>query len=218
VANQRGNVAVYLLFSLAAATGAGYGVYRLMRDHKPAVADEHVDVQTAQAPTPRPTPAPVDEQPAEPAQAVDIAEASAVAPEDIADPPKDTVVLGRPGVAGALDADSVERMVKRYIGRYDRCIRHTHEKYRMRRGSLRVTFVIGATGNVDYASAQATDVEEDLANCVLDVIKKLRFDKSSDGAKVKVVYPMAFVPAAGGDAGDPYPADPPHAADDPLAQ
>ncbi|HEX5060212.1 MAG TPA: AgmX/PglI C-terminal domain-containing protein [Kofleriaceae bacterium] len=217
MANQRGNVAVYLLFSLAVATGAGYGVYRLMRDHKPAVAaNDHVDVQTAPAPTPRPSHAPSDELPVEPPQAVDPAENTAVAPEDIADPPKDTVLLGTPGVAGGLEPASVERMVKRYVGRYDRCMRHTHEKYRMRRGALRVTFVINATGSVDYASAQATDVEEDLANCVLDVFKKLRFDKSSDGAKVKVVYPMAFVPAQGGDAGDPYPAEPP--ADDPLAQ
>jgi hypothetical protein len=198
VDRQRGNIALYLLFSLAVSTGAGYGVYVLLREraHAAPGADESEQVRR-----PKPAPAPVVEaepvvepMAAAPPVAIDSAERDAVAPEDIPDPDKDTVLLGRPGVAGALDADKVERTVKRYQVRYERCMRRAHEKYRLRRGELRLTFVIAADGNVDLVTSSSS-VEGELATCVVDVVKKLKFDKSTDGSKVKVVYPMRFVPA-----------------------
>lgn len=217
-ASQRGNVGLYLLFSIAVATAAGYGVYRVLRERSRAEAAE------AQVERPRVAPARSDEaeptpvvdraELAEPAVATDSAERDARLPYDIPDPAKDTVVLGTPGIAGALDAAQVDRTLKRYLVRYDRCMRHAHDKYRLRRGELQVTFVIAADGNVEYATGRPTNLEDELASCVVDVIKKLRFDKPTDGGKVKVVYPMRFVPARGGDAGNPAPADP--WSDDPL--
>ena len=62
---------------------------------------------------------------------------------------------------------------------------------------MRLTLVIAADGAVDYATGQPTNVDEELAACVVDVVKKLRFDRSTDGAKIKVVYPIAFVAGRG---------------------
>ncbi|HEY5947972.1 MAG TPA: AgmX/PglI C-terminal domain-containing protein [Kofleriaceae bacterium] len=210
---QRGSVALYLLFSIVAATAAGYATYVVLRDRKSSVAE-------AEPAPPRPLPAPRAQPAAEQAElveatepaAVDSAERDALAPDDIVEPARDTVLLGKPGVAGDLDAASVERTVKRYLVRYDRCMRRAHEHHGIARGSLRVTLVIGETGNVDYASGAPTNVDDDLAACVVDVMKKLKFDKPGDGAKVKVVYPIAFVPASGAD----MPPAPVNATDDPL--
>jgi hypothetical protein len=211
LASQRGNIGLYMLFSLAASIASGYGVYVLIRDRPRSAVDDTREVEPAPArPEPVATPTPATPTPAEPvaeATPVDIAERDAVAPADLDDPPKDTVLYGRPGVDGELDVASVEHTVKRYSVRYERCFRKTHERYRMRPGGLRLTVVIGSDGSVIQASYRTT-VEDELATCVMDVVKKLKFDKPTDGAIAKVVYPMVFWPANGGDAGDPYPSPP----------
>jgi hypothetical protein len=195
---QRGNIALYLLFSIAAAVAVGYSVYLVIRDHKLAVADDAV---AEPAPARRVPRAEISAEPppiAEPADQVDVAEAGAADPNVIVSA-RDAVLLGTPGVAGGLERDQVEQTVHRYTVRYERCMRRAKERGASPRGALRLTFVISAEGNVDYATGKPIDLDDELATCVVDVIKKLRFDRSSDGAKVKVVYPMAFVPASAGD-------------------
>jgi hypothetical protein len=194
---QRGSIALYLLFSIAASVAAGYGVYLLIRDRKLAVADDAVAEPAPARPTPPPEP--IAEPPVtEPAEAVDVAEAGAVEPTVVAST-KDAVVLGRPGVAGGLGVDAVEHTIQRYMVRYERCMRRAKERGATPSGLLRLTFVISAEGGVDYVTGARGGIDEELASCVVDVVKKLRFDKSSDGAKVKVVYPFAFVPASSAD-------------------
>jgi hypothetical protein len=193
--SQRGNVALYLLFSIAASVAAGYAVYLVLRDRRLAVADDAVaePVPARAAPraepvAPTPVAAPVDEP------AADTAELDAIEPNVIASA-KDAVLLGTPGVAGGLAPADVERTIKRYSVRYERCVRRARERGVTPGGSLRLTLVIAADGGVDYVTGQPTNVDEELAACVVDVVKKLRFDRSSDGAKIKVVYPIAFVAA-----------------------
>jgi hypothetical protein len=134
----------------------------------------------------------------DPPPSVDTAERDAVAPAEIEDPKADTVLLGTPGVLGGIDAANVEREVKRYLVRYERCMRKAHKHNQMGRGSLRVTLMVAATGAVASATATRNVVDDELAECVLGVLQKLRFDKSRDGGMVKVVYPMAFLPARDG--------------------
>jgi outer membrane biosynthesis protein TonB len=199
VFSQRGNVAVYLLFSLAASVGAGYGVYTLIKNRPQSVVDDSAVASKpaqrnrAHGPTPAPpepmAPFPEPESPSEPA------EPESVAPADIDDPPADTVLLGRPGVAGALEVAQVERTVKRYVVRYERCMRRARERHLLQRGQLRVLFHITPDGVVDYATVKASTVESELADCILDMIKKLRFDTSAGVSSV--AYPFAFVPANG---------------------
>jgi outer membrane biosynthesis protein TonB len=214
--NQRGHIALYLVFSLATASAVGYGVYAFIRDQAKAERAR----PARRAPTtavPVRAPVPEVEPPPAPEPEVDIAERDAIDPEDIDDPDKDTVLLGKPGVAGALEVAQVERMIRRYSGRYDRCMRRARERYRLRRGQLRLAFVIGGNGAVAGVTAKAT-VQDEIADCVMDTVKKLRFDKPADGALVKVVYPMLFVPAHGGDAGDPLPSPEVLGIDDPLVE
>jgi hypothetical protein len=197
LSRQRGSVALYLLFSIAASVAAGYAVYLVLRDRKQASADDHVADVTPARPVVRsePMPPPPAAEPVE-EQAVDAAEQSAVAPNLTADPTKDNVLFGTPGIAGGLEVEQVERTIKRYSVRYERCMRRAKERGVIPRGELRVTLVLAADGKVDYAVGKPTNLDEELAVCVVDVIDSLRFDKSSDGAKVKVVYPMAFAPRA----------------------
>jgi hypothetical protein len=207
---------VYLLFSLVAATAAGYGVYTLMKSQARASANERRDDHGPVAR--RPPPAPVPEiapeaalpQPTEPEQRPPVVDEAAgraaVPPEDIEDPAEDTVLLGRPGVAGVLEVAHVERTVKRYQVRFERCMRRARERSSMRRTLLRVAFLIDRDGRVQQATITGT--QNELTTCVLDMIKKLRFDEPGDGRAVSVVYPIGFVPANGGDAEAPAAGDP----------
>jgi len=60
-----------------------------------------------------------------------------------------------------------------------------------------VLFHVTADGVVDYATVKDSTVENELATCIVDTIKKLRFDAAS--GVTSVAYPMAFVPANGGE-------------------
>jgi hypothetical protein len=197
--HQRGSIALYLLFSIAASIAVGYAVYLLIRDRKLAVADDAVAEPAPARPASRPeaiAEPPVD-VPAEPPEG-DTAERDAVEPNVIVSD-EDAVLLGTPGIAGGLAREDVTRTIKRYAVRYERCMRRARDRGVTPGGSLRLTFVISAEGNVDYATGRASNVDEELATCVVDVIEKLRFERSMDGAKVKVVYPIAFVAAASTD-------------------
>jgi hypothetical protein len=200
--NQRGNITLYLLFSLAVSTAVGYGVYVLLRDSSRGMAHasdgDIAPTRAAQADRRVEQPAPPPAEPAPVDGDEDPADRNAVAPPPIEDPAEDTVVLGVPGVAGALAAAQIERTIKRYMVRWERCMRRQQERAPLTvRGDLRVELVIASDGNVVYTRSRSA-VPEELAQCVLDVVGKLRFDKPEDGGKVSVVYPMAFVPARDG--------------------
>jgi hypothetical protein len=191
---------LYLLFSLAAAIAVGYGVYVMLRERSSTPASETVEAPPARRPPPRPAP-PVEPTPvaAPPPDLIepDAAERAAVAPT-IGDVDTDAVLLGTPGTSGGLEPAQVERTVKRYMVRYERCMRRAKERGEQPRGELRLTIVIAADGSVDFITGKPTNLSEELAACVVDVVKKLRFDKSSDGMKVKAVYPMAVVTVPAG--------------------
>jgi hypothetical protein len=191
--NQRGNIALYLLFSLSAATGVGYGVYVLLRDQPKTAAAIPPPDRNPDMPA-RPSPGPTEPPETPSAPPVDMAERDAVPPADIENPEADVVLLGTPGVAGALEASKVERTMKRYNVRWERCMRRARERGALQRGDLRLSFVIGADGDV-LGVESASSLDPELVTCVTDTLKKLRFDRPIDGAMVKVVYPMRFVPA-----------------------
>ena len=197
--SQRGNIALYLLFSLAVSTAVGYGVYALLRD-RPRMAEAADEVPRAAEPrrvTPVGAPAAAPDVEPNVAPAVEPADRQAVAPADVEAGDEDAVLLGTPGVVGALEASAVERTMKRYHVRWERCMRRARERHEAARGDLRLAFDIAGDGSVARISYQAT-VEDALATCVTDVVKRLRFDRPADAALVKVVVPMRFVPARDG--------------------
>lgn len=212
---QRGSIVIYLLFSIAAAVATGYGTYRVMRTRRleseaaeaRAVANRPQRAHVAPAPRHSAPPPASEPGPDEAAfeRAPDPAEAGAVDPPVLDDPTNDTVVYGTPGVSGGLSALSVERTVKRYAVRIDRCLRKTREQYRVRRGTVRVMVDVDAQGRVVAASAKLDGAEQVLGDCVLDVFRRLRFDAPSEGGPGRIVFPIVFAPAGGGDAGDPMP-------------
>jgi TonB family protein len=213
---ERGSIALYLLFSVAAAGATGYVAYRAIRTHR-LESEAAAAVAAANRPPPsrpvamaEPVPAedplPTQAQP-EPAREVENAgdvevipsgtnqaELDAEDPEDFEDPATDTVVYGTPGVSGGLTPASVERTVKRYGVRIERCLRKTREKYHVRRCTVRVTAEVDAQGKVLVATATRENAEPFLGDCVLDVVRKLRFDAPSDHAGATIVYPIVFAP------------------------
>jgi hypothetical protein len=202
---ERGSVGLYLVFSLVIAGATGYGVYRVIHEHRTN------DARAALAPTPAPRPAPprvVDELPMEdiatdepPVEdipeepVVDVAERDAIDPDGIDDSSKDAVAFGQPGISGALDRSVVEQTVKQLAPRFVRCARKAREQDNSEQTMLRFAFTVAATGKVEDASYRAVGDNELIAECALDVVRRSRFAASRDRGAVQVVYPILVAPA-----------------------
>jgi TonB family protein len=222
---ERGSVALYMLFSLAASVGVGYVTWRTMRDAR-------LSAEREAAANPRPVAAaepslPPPSEPAEPAESAEpaepdveapaeevspsadatdpwaseglpsfeVIERDAIDPEPVEEAEDDTFVYGTPGIAGTLSSVSMRRTVQRYNVRYARCLRKQREQRgEVERGSMRLRIDIAPDGTVQRASATLRNAEPAFGECVLEVVRKLRFDRSSDGTPTRVVYPIAFIP------------------------
>jgi hypothetical protein len=192
---ERGNVSVYLLFSLAASIAAGVGAYRLIRDHKPAeaVADDDVRHEVA-APkpahdAPAPTPAPEAEPeaaPSAPTPTMSLAEQRAVDP--ITDPNSDaSPVFGLPGIDGAIERSSVERRFRSRAPLIQRC----WERSESDPGKVRVTLSVAANGHIDEVTL-SDGWNEGLQACVVSLLSTMSFSGTRDGHHATVVQPIAF--------------------------
>ncbi|MEW5738402.1 MAG: AgmX/PglI C-terminal domain-containing protein [Myxococcota bacterium] len=99
------------------------------------------------------------------------------------------------GVGGAIDKESVRRVVRSGFGGVRRC----YEEYLTRTGldfpdgKLVIDFVIGVDGRVTSAELHESSSlrDERLASCVLAVFRGLRFVKPV-GGPVHVTYPFVF--------------------------
>lgn len=183
---QRGSVVVYLLFSIALSIGAGYGVYVLIRDHKPVEAATTKNVETEPTPTPRPvapqpTPAPPPEPPPAP---MSVAEQRAVSP--IVDPDyTSSPIMGVPGIDGGISRGSVDRRMRAHAVELQQCWENAGDPPR----TIRVTMHIDAAGRVSSTSV-TPGLSADAEACVLAVFSSLSF--SAPGKPAEVVQPIAF--------------------------
>jgi len=198
----------YLVVSVVVSVAVGVGTYVTIRDLRRASLTPEAPARAeplaapARAPVAEPTPEPVVDPEPPPAPIEDSLERLAVDPPAVDDPSKDKVQFGTPAVGGGLARAEVERTIRRYTTRYERCTRRASEVVRLRSGTLRLLITIAPDGVVSQLAARS-DVAPELETCVLDTIRRLRFDRSPDGTTTRVVYPILFWRADGGDAADP---------------
>lgn len=185
---QRGSVVVYLLFSIALSIGAGYAVYILIRDHKPAEAATTQEAAPAPTPAPRPVaqppqpaPTPVVEEPPAP---MSVAEQRAVSP--IVDPNySSSPIMGVPGIDGGISRGSVDRRMRAHAVELQHCWEDAGDSPK----TIRVTIHIDAAGRVSGATA-SPGLSPNAEACVLAIFSALSF--SAPGKPAEVVQPIAF--------------------------
>jgi hypothetical protein len=105
--------------------------------------------------------------------------------------PMPTTTMGQPVLTGAIDKETVRKLVKREIQKimycYERPLLDTPDLF----GTVTVKLVISPSG--DVAHATATGVDPAVSSCVEKVFAAIKFPASRDGAQVN--YPITFRPA-----------------------
>lgn len=179
---------LWVIGALAVSTAAGVGAYAVIKEARTASAADEVPA-TASPPAPPPVePAPATEPTPEPAP-----EPPAAAPGDplaeqlggaYPDDPADTI--GIPGVAGGLDAAAVRALLQTAVPRLVACSTGAG-------GKVGVMLEVNRRGGVTSAKPEGEDAA--LAACAANVLKQLRFARTTDGGTATVFVPMRIAPA-----------------------
>lgn len=115
------------------------------------------------------------------------------APEDLArfSP---SVRPGMPEARGALEVSLVRRIVARDVATLLGCYERVPPR-RREGGRVELRFVIAPSGEVSEADAVAPPaLARSLAPCLVRAARAWRFPAPSDGAAVRVMYPLTFLP------------------------
>jgi TonB family protein len=108
-------------------------------------------------------------------------------------PPVPEMLTGKPIVTGALDMETVRRIVRQHNNETKYC----YEKQLITRpdlaGRVTVKFTIGGSGAVIAAAVQESTVEDrTLEGCLMDRIRRWGFPEPRGGGVVVVTYPFVF--------------------------
>ncbi|MEZ4219910.1 MAG: AgmX/PglI C-terminal domain-containing protein [Polyangiaceae bacterium] len=101
------------------------------------------------------------------------------------------LVTGTPLVQGGMDRNALQRVVKRNMNQLRYCYQRE-----LKSGSfdatLKVKFVIGATGRVSSVALTNKSPRPALDACVQGVFRRMVFPKPATGAAAVVTYPIVF--------------------------
>lgn len=195
--NQRGNVGMYMLFSVIVAAAAGYGAYHFIREHKSEFQrDEQVSTtptpKTPKSPkTPTPAPDPVPEAPVPAASEETPTESPALiaarlAVDPIVDPAEyDTPKFGVPGIVGGIEKGSVDRRFKPRAEQLQRCYEHASPFD----GGVRVTLEVEPSGKLSKVSLD--DGDDGFQACAISALN-FTFSATKDGKPATIVQPIHF--------------------------
>jgi TonB family protein len=106
------------------------------------------------------------------------------------------VVKGRTRVVGGLSQEVVGRYIKRYWAQFKYCYERELTKDPNLYGKITVTFTIAGNGRVSEANViQTTMHNANVEECVLRVVRRIRFPAPKGGGEVIVTYPFMFTTA-----------------------
>lgn len=103
---------------------------------------------------------------------------------------------GRQLVKGALDVDIIRRVIRRSLPRFRYCYEKQLLGDPQLAGKVSTRFVIDPNGNV--SSATVTGLNREVAKCIEQALRALKFPKPRGGGVVVVSYPFVFQPGGGG--------------------
>ena len=106
------------------------------------------------------------------------------------------VVKGRTRVVGGLSQEVVGRYIKRYWAQFKYCYERELSKDPNLYGKVTITFTIAGNGRVSEAQViQTTMHNANVEECVLRVVRRIRFPQPKGGGQVIVTYPFMFTTA-----------------------
>ena len=103
---------------------------------------------------------------------------------------------GRTRIIGGLSQEVVGRYIQRYWAQFKYCYERELTKDPNLYGKVTVTFTIAGNGRVSEASViQTTMNNANVEECVLRVVRRIRFPTPKGGGEVIVTYPFMFTTA-----------------------
>ncbi len=103
---------------------------------------------------------------------------------------------GRTRIVGGLSQEVVGRYIQRYWAQFKYCYERELTKDPNLYGKITVTFTIAGNGRVSEASIiQTTMNNANVEECVLRVVRRIRFPTPKGGGEVIVTYPFMFTTA-----------------------
>ncbi len=106
------------------------------------------------------------------------------------------VVKGRTRVIGGLSQEVVGRYIKRYWAQFKYCYERELSKDPNLYGKITTTFTIAGNGRVSEANViQSTMHNANVEECVLRVVRRIRFPAPKGSGEVIVTYPFMFTTA-----------------------
>jgi TonB family protein len=104
-----------------------------------------------------------------------------------------TVVQGKTRIIGGLSQKVVGDYIKRYWAQFKFCYERELSKNPNLYGKVSITFTIDGSGRVSEASViQSTMHNANVEECLLRVIRRIRFPQPKGGGEVIVTYPFLF--------------------------
>ena len=94
-------------------------------------------------------------------------------------------------VKGAIDKDTIRRIVRSHINEVSHCYNKGLVKDPELKGRVSIQFTIGPTGNVPVAVVQQSSVKDaSVGQCIAAAVKRWKFPKPDGGGNVVVTYPF----------------------------
>jgi len=104
-----------------------------------------------------------------------------------------TVVKGKTRIIGALSQKVVGDYIKRYWAQFKFCYERELSKNPNLYGKISINFTIDGSGRVSEATTiQTTMNNANVEECLLRVIRRIRFPQPKGGGEVIVTYPFLF--------------------------
>jgi TonB family protein len=108
------------------------------------------------------------------------------------------VTSGRTVTKGCLTDEEVRRVLSRAHSQARYCYEKELQRNPNLNGKITTQFIIGPTGSIQTLTiSQSTMGNENVEQCLMRVIKRLRFPRCKGGGVADVTYPWIFKP--GGD-------------------
>ncbi|MFH1810994.1 MAG: AgmX/PglI C-terminal domain-containing protein [Pseudomonadota bacterium] len=108
------------------------------------------------------------------------------------------IIPGKHVVEGALSKEEIGRVIRRYLNQIKYCYEKELPKNPNLYGKVVVMFTIGGTGAVNDANVVQTSLNDNnVEQCVLRIIHRLRFPQPKGGGIVVVTYPFIFQQSGG---------------------
>ena len=103
------------------------------------------------------------------------------------------VIPGRPTVVGALDMETIRRVIRRHRNEYVYCYEKELNQKRDLAGKIKVAFTIDGRGTVIAAMVSETTMKNAaVENCLIRKVKRWTFPQPKGGGLVNVNYPFLF--------------------------